>query len=190
MEHERNSLDSSRTVGGLVSPNPADLPWLPPWAMPKGWDYWGRPWAYLDAPSSHREVGVSSTLSPTSIRVTMAVLMDCPHEPQFLPDIIVAQSASVVAGRATHQVRPFTQKGEVQENMALEMAAKRLLPRNYGDRYSVAVLEQPKAWEAFWTLNIERGKNPPMPTGDVTPTGCPRAKLHGKAPETLSGHPS
>ncbi len=28
-----------------------------------------------------------------------------------------------------------------------------------------------------------------MPKGDVTPSGCPRAKLHGKAPETLSGRP-
>ena len=28
-----------------------------------------------------------------------------------------------------------------------------------------------------------------MPKGDVTPSGCPRVKLHGKAPETLSGHP-
>ncbi len=69
------------------------------------------------------------------------------------------------------------------------MAAKRLLPRNYGDSYSVAVLEQLKAWEAFRMLNIRRRENPPMPTGDVMPPGCPQAKLHGKAPETLSGCP-
>ncbi len=67
----------------------------------------------MDAPSGHRKVGVSSTLSPPSIRVTVAVLVDCTHEPQFLPDMLVAQSASVAAGRATHQARPFTQKGEV-----------------------------------------------------------------------------
>ncbi len=41
--------------------------------------------------------------------------------------------------------RPFTQKGEIQENMSLETAAKRLLPRNYGDHYSIAVLERLKA---------------------------------------------
>ncbi len=29
-----------------------------------------------------------------------------------------------------------------------------------------------------------------MPKGDVTPSECPRAKLHGKAPETLSGGPT
>ncbi len=73
--------------------------------------------------------------------------------------------------------------------MSLETAAKRLLPRNYGDRYSIAILEQLKAWEAFRTLNIGRSENPSMPKGDVTPSGCPRAKLSGKAPETLSGRP-
>ncbi len=190
IQHERNSLDSLRTVGGLVSPNPANLPRLPAWAAPNGWDYWGRPWAYLGAPIGHREVGVSSTLSPPSTRVTVAVLVDCPHEPQFLLDMVVAQSASVAAGRATHQARPFTQKGEVQENMSLETSAKRLLPRNYGNRYSISILEQLKAWKAFRTLNIGRRENPYMPKGDVTPSGCPRAKLHGKAPETLSGRPT
>ncbi len=113
IQHERDSLDSLRGVGGLISPDPASLPRLPPWAAPNGWDYWGRPWAYFDVPSGHAEVGVSSTLSPPSTQVTVAVLVDCPPEPQFLPDMFVAQSASVAAGRATHQARPFTQKGEI-----------------------------------------------------------------------------
>ncbi len=73
--------------------------------------------------------------------------------------------------------------------MALEVAAKRLFPRNYGDSYSVAVLDCLKAWEAFRTLHIGRRENPPMPRGDVTPYGCPRAKYHDKAPETFSGCP-
>ena len=88
------------------------------------------------------------------------------------------------------QARPLTQKGELSENMSLETAAKRLFPRTYGDRYSIAVLEQLKVWEAFRTLNIERNENPTMPRGDVTPAGCPRAQLHGEAPETLSGRPT
>ncbi len=46
------------------------------------------------------------------------------------------------------------QKGEVQENIALEVAAKRLFPQNYGDGYSAAVLDQLKAWEAFRMLNM------------------------------------
>ncbi len=141
IEHECNSLDSLRMVGGLVSSKPDDLPWLLPWAAPNGWDYWGRPWAYMDAPSGHKEVGVSSTLSPPSDRVTVAVLVDCSHEPQFLPDMTVTQSASVAAGKAMHQAWPFTQKGEVQENMKLEVAARWLFPQNYGDSYSAAGLD-------------------------------------------------
>ncbi len=145
IQHERDSLDSLRGVGGLVSPEPATLPWLPPWAAPNVWNYWGRPWAYIDAPSGHPEVGVSSTLSPPSNRMTVVVLVDCPHEPQFLPDMLVAQSASVAAGRATRQARPLTQRGEIFENMMLETATRRLLPRPYGVSYSVAILEQLKA---------------------------------------------
>ncbi len=128
-----------------MSPEPATLPRLPPWAAPNGWDYLGRPWAYIDAPSGHPEVGVSSTLSPPSSRETVAVLVDCPHEPQFLPDMLVAQSAAVAVGRATRQARSLTQKGDISKNMSLEKAARRLLPRTYGDGYSVAVLEQLKA---------------------------------------------
>ncbi len=130
---------------------------------------------------------MSSTLSPPSSRVTVAVLVDCPHKPQFLPDTLVAQSAAVAAGRVTRQVRPITQKGEIAENMSLETAARWLFPRTYGDGYSVAALEQLKAWESFRTLNTGRRKNPTMPRGDVTPRECPRAKLCGQAPETLSG---
>ncbi len=39
-------------------------------------------------------------------------------------------------------------------------------------------------------LNIGRRENPFMPRGDITPPECPRAKLHGEAPETLSGRPT
>ncbi len=145
IEHERRSLDAPRTVKGLVSPSLSDLPRLPPWAAPNGWDYWGRPWAYLDAPRGHREVGVNSAIAQPSTRVTVAVLMDCPHELQFLPDMSVAQLASVAAGRAMRQVRPFTQKGEVQDNMTIEDATKRLFPRDYGDGYSAVVLDRLKA---------------------------------------------
>ncbi len=64
-----------------------------------------------NAASSHSEVGVSSVLTPPSSRVLVAVLVDCPHEPQFLPDMNVSQSASVAGGRATHQVLPLSQTG-------------------------------------------------------------------------------
>ncbi len=128
-------------------------------------------------------------LTPPSTRVPVAVLVDCPHEPQFLSDMAVTQSASVVAGRATHQARPFTQKVEVQDNLKLEVAARQLFPRGYGDGYSASVLDQLKAWETFHTLNIGWRENPPMPNGDVTPPECPRAQYHSQAPEAFSGCP-
>ncbi len=43
IQHEHDSLDSLRAVGGLISPDQATLPRLPPFAAPNGWDYWGRP---------------------------------------------------------------------------------------------------------------------------------------------------
>ncbi len=132
---------------------------------------------------------MSSRVTPSSTRVTVAVLVDPPHKPQFLPDMAVAQSASVVAGRARCQARPFTKKGEIQDNLKLEVTTKRLFPRCYGDGYNAVVLDQLKAWETFLTLNIGRRENPPMPNGDVTPPECPRAKYHSQAPEALSGDP-
>lgn len=36
INHERQTLDESRTVGTLVSPKPSHLPRLPPWAAPNG----------------------------------------------------------------------------------------------------------------------------------------------------------
>ncbi len=71
------------------------------------------------------------------------------------------------------QARPLTQKGEISENMSLETAAKRLLPRSYGDRYSITVLEQLKAWEAFRMLNIGQRKILPCPQGMSRQQGVP-----------------
>ena len=188
INHEHQSLDASRTVRTLVSSLPVDLPPLPPRAAPNGWNYRGRPWAYLDAPSSHCEVGVSSALTPPSTRETIAVLVDCPHEPQFLPDMAVPQSAFVAAGRAMHQAWPFTQKDEVQGNLELVVADKQLLPWGYGNDYSAAVMDQMKA--AFCSLNVEQRENPPMPTGDVTPPPeCPRARCYNQTSGELSGCP-
>ncbi len=97
---------------------------------------------------------MSSALTRHSTKVTVAVLVDCPHEPQFLPDMVFTQLASVAAGRAKCQAGPFTQKGEVQGNLKLEVAAKWLFPRGYGDGYSATVQDQLKAWETFHMLNI------------------------------------
>ncbi len=119
----------------------------------------------------------------------VAVLVDYPYEPQFLPDMVVAQSASIAAGRATCQAQPLTQNGEILGSLQLEVPGKRLLPRGYGDNYSVAVLDQLKAWEAFRSLHLCWRENHSMPTGDFTPAGCPRAGFHGQLSRELTRHP-
>ena len=75
--------------------------------------------------------------------------MDCPHEPQFLPDVVFVHSVSIAVRRATRQAWPLTQSGVIQANLELEVVAKRLLLWGYGVDYSAAVLDQLKAWEAF-----------------------------------------
>ncbi len=119
--------------------------------------------------------------------MTLAVVVDCPHEPQFLLNMAVAQSASVVAGRTTCQARSFMQKGEVPDNVSLETAAKRLLPHGYSERYSLAILEQLKAWEAFRMLNIGRRENPPMPKGMSHRQGVPELSFMGRHLKSFQG---
>ncbi len=58
------------------------LPRLPKWGSPNGWDYWGRPWAYMDAPNRHSDLKVKSAHHKNSARVTIAVLVNCEREPQ------------------------------------------------------------------------------------------------------------
>ncbi len=81
------------------------------------------------------------------------------------------------------------QRGEIQDNLKLEMTAKRLLPRGYGDDDGAAVLDQLKAWETFHTLGVGWRENPPMPTGDITPPECPRTRCHSQASGNFSGRP-
>ncbi len=59
-----------------------------------------------------------------------------------------------------HQAWPLTQTGEVLGALELEVAAKRLLPRGYGEDYSMAVLDQLKAWEAFRLTPLRPEREP------------------------------
>ena len=117
--------------------------------------------------------------------------MNCPNEPQFLPEMAVTQSASVAAGRAMRQVQPLTQKGEIQDNLELAVAAKRLLPRGSGDdyMYSATVQVQLKAWEAFRPLGVARRENPHVASGDFKPRRCPWAQFYDQMAVESSGLP-
>ncbi len=71
------------------------LPTMPSWLSPNGWDYRGRPWAYIDIPADHPamdELKIVSVHEPPAAPVAIAVLVDCEHELQYLPNLDVAKS--------------------------------------------------------------------------------------------------
>ncbi len=73
VENERERMKAKVLLHLIETPQLAELPHLPDWAAPNGWDFWGRPWAYMDAPSGHSKVGVTSEAGRA--RVTVAVLV-------------------------------------------------------------------------------------------------------------------
>ncbi len=60
-------------------------------------------------------------LTPLSSWVTVAVLVNCHHEHQYLLDLNGSHSASA-AERVTRQAQVFTQSGEIQPDLLLETA--------------------------------------------------------------------
>ncbi len=99
--HKRQTLKRTREVTNLIKPHSQDLPSLFPWAMPNGCGIIGVGQnAYMDAPSCHPEVEMDSGNCPHAPRVMVAVLVNCPHEPQYLPDMNAAHSVADVLGLA------------------------------------------------------------------------------------------
>ena len=47
VEHD-GLKNTKKPIGNVTSPARETLPRLPVWGSPNGWDYWGRPWAYMD----------------------------------------------------------------------------------------------------------------------------------------------
>ncbi len=82
LETEIAGLKDKSRPPGSWSPWQDSLPRLPEWGSPNGWDYWGRPWAFMDAPNRHPDLKVKSAHHKNSARVTIAVLVNCEREPQ------------------------------------------------------------------------------------------------------------
>ncbi len=136
------------------------LPRLPEGHEPKGWDYWGRPWAYMDCPSILIQYG-----SPGA-RVTAAVLFQVPADPFYLPTLQVALSAAFAGSRLHRRRNPLLDDGSFNE-MTPEQCYKILKPISYPD--SDSVQSQLQEWDEFLGP-CEKGvrENPEMPTGDCT----------------------
>ncbi len=82
VEDEREHMKNRELLNLIPTPQIQQLPHLPDWAVPNGWDFWGRPWAYMDAPAGHSTVGVKS--KERRARVTIAVLVQLDQEEQYL----------------------------------------------------------------------------------------------------------
>ncbi len=52
--------NTKKPIATVTSPMRETLPRLPVWGSPNGWGYWGRPWAYMDAPHNNTDLKVKS----------------------------------------------------------------------------------------------------------------------------------
>ncbi len=174
----------SRVQLSLIdTPQLTQLPHLPDWAAPNGWDFWGRPWAYMDAPSGNSVVGVEEGKA----WVTVAVLVQLDREVQYLPDQNVAKSASATIMRV-RKTRVFNDNGSLREEdskrISLYTAARTLFPCGWGSDHSEPVHSLLKCWHAYHASRVGQRFTPPMPQGDVTPEGCDRP-VPPQEPKTL-----
>ncbi len=131
----------------IETPQLIQLPHLPNWAAPNGWDFWGRPWAYMDAPSGNSMVGVTS--EERKARVTVAVLVWLDLEVQYLREQNVAKSASAAAMRM-RKTRVFNDDGSLCEDDSKRISpytvARTLFPCGWGSDHSEAVHSLLKCW--------------------------------------------
>ncbi len=187
VENERERMKAKVQLHLIETPQLAELPHLPDWAAPNGWDFWGRPWAYMDASSGHSKVGVISEAGKA--RVTVAVLVRLDQEVQYLPDQNVAKSASAAAMHV-RKTRVFNDDGSLREDDAKRVtpytAARTLFPRGWGADRSESVYILLKCWHSYLVSRVGQRPNLPMPQGDVTPEGCDRPTPPPR-PKVLAG---
>ncbi len=174
---EQEGLKNTKKPIATVTPLAREtLPRLPVWGSPNGWDYWGRPWAYLDAPHNHPDLKVKSVHEPHAARVTIAVLVNCEREPQYFPNLDVAKSAAAASTWRGKKGKVVDGDGNyLCANKTRTHAARQVLPRFFGNS-NPAVEAIFKGWEAYRTSKLMWRPNPAMPEGDVTPDGCIRAR--------------
>ncbi len=158
---------------GPWSPWQNTLPRLPEWGSPNGWDYWGRPWAYIDAPNKHPAIQVQSVHSNLVARVTIAVLVNCEREPQYFPNLDVAKSAAAAPTWRGHMAWVIDGSGNLNSKLTVPRAARMVQPPHF-EGPNVAVESLFGMWDSFCKSKMMWRSNPEMPCGDVTPEGCRR----------------
>ncbi len=173
LEVEISALKDKSRPRDLGPPWQNTLPRLPRCGAPNGWDYWGRPWAYMDAPNGHSDIKIKSAHSPRAARVTIAVLVNCEREPQFFPNLVVAKLAAAAPTWHGHQARVVDGPGNLHPKITMPKAPKIVQPPNYSGP-NVAVEALFNMWDSFCTSKTMWRPNPDMPRGDATLEGCLR----------------
>ncbi len=188
VEDERECMKNREPLNLIPTPQFQQLPHLPDWAAPNGWDFWGHPWAYMDAPAGHSTVGVKS--KEGRAWVTIAVIVRLDREEQYLPDQNVAKSASV-AGTLARKTRVFNEDGSIHEDKKKKVmpfaAAQTLYPCGWGPNRCEAVHGLLKCWHSFRANRVGQRLNPPMPKGDVTLKAMIGQIHHGNPSWHLNG---
>ncbi len=168
--------DTKKPIATVTSPARETLPRLPVWGSPNGWDYWGRPWVYMDAPHNCPDLKVMSVHEPLAARVTVAVLVNCEREPQYFPNLDMAKSAAAASTWRGKKGKVVDGNGNyLGSDKSPTQAARQVLPRFFGNS-NPAVEAIFKGWDAYHSSKVMWRPNPAMPEGDVTPDGCIRAR--------------
>ncbi len=118
----------------------------------------------MDAPNNPKETGISTEMQTRAARVTIATLVNCPRERQYLPDMDVVQSAAMAAVWATKLGIVIDSSGNLIQparNSEHEKQARTLLPRHYGRDSNDAVWQQLRTWATFQRLGTGRRDYPP-----------------------------
>ncbi len=144
------------------SPWQNTLPRLPEWGSPNGWDYWGRPWAYMDAPNRHPAIKVSSAHSKLAARVTIAVLVNCECEPQYFPNLDVAKSAAAAPTWRGHMAQVIDGSRNLNSKLTMPRATRMVQPPHF-EGPSMAVEALFGMWDSFRTSKVMWRPNPEMP---------------------------
>ncbi len=176
LEVEIAGLKDKTRPSGPWSPWQNTLPRLPEWGSPNGWDYGGRPWAYMDAPSKHPAIKMQSAHSKLAARVTIAVLVNCEREPQYFPNLDVAKSAAAAPTWHGHMARVIDGSGNLNSKITVARAARLVQPPNF-EGSNIAVESLFGMWDSFRKSKVMWRPNPEMPRGDVTPEGCHRTLM-------------
>ncbi len=166
--------NTKKPVVTVASPARGTLPHPPAWGSPNGWDYWGRPWAYMDAPHNSPNLKVLSVHKLPAARVTAAVLVNCEREPQYFPNLNVAKSAAATSTWMGKKGKVVDGDGNYNDSdKTPTQAARQVLPRFFGNA-NPAVEAIFKGLKAYRKSKIMWRPNPAMLEGDVTPDECIR----------------